>query len=79
MRLTHISSRRPRRINDNFPQRRPPIRTAFGPASRTNSNLSMTGIEAWSVTPLEQPEPGVLIWHTPAGRTYTTTPTEYWA
>ncbi len=26
---------------------------------------------------LEQPEPGVLIWHTPAGRTYTTTPTEY--
>jgi hypothetical protein len=26
---------------------------------------------------LEQPEPGVLIWRTPAGRTYTTTPTEY--
>jgi hypothetical protein len=26
---------------------------------------------------LEQPEPGVLIWHTPAGRTYTTTPTQY--
>ena len=26
---------------------------------------------------LEQPEPGVLIWHTPAGRTYTTTPTHY--
>jgi hypothetical protein len=26
---------------------------------------------------LEQPEPGVLVWHTPAGRTYTTTPTEY--
>ena len=24
---------------------------------------------------LEQPEPGVLVWHTPAGRTYTTTPT----
>jgi hypothetical protein len=26
---------------------------------------------------LEQPEPGVLIWHTPAGRTYTTGPTHY--
>ena len=26
---------------------------------------------------LEQPEPGVLVWHTPAGRTYTTTPTVY--
>ncbi len=26
---------------------------------------------------LEQPEPGVLVWHTPAGRTYTTTPTRY--
>ena len=27
---------------------------------------------------LEQPEPGVLVWHTPSGRTYTTTtPTQY--
>jgi hypothetical protein len=26
---------------------------------------------------LEQPEPGVLKWRTPAGRTYTTTPTSY--
>jgi hypothetical protein len=26
---------------------------------------------------LEQPEPGVLVWHTPVGRTYTTTPTHY--
>jgi hypothetical protein len=26
---------------------------------------------------LEQPEPGVLVWHTPAGRTYATTPTRY--
>jgi hypothetical protein len=26
---------------------------------------------------LEQPEPGVLVWHTPTGRTYTTTPTRY--
>jgi hypothetical protein len=26
---------------------------------------------------LEQPEPGVLVWHTPAGRTYTSTPTQY--
>jgi Domain of unknown function (DUF222) len=26
---------------------------------------------------LEQPEPGVLIWHTPAGRTYVTRPTAY--
>jgi hypothetical protein len=30
--------------------------------------------EGWQ---LEQPEPGVLVWHTPAGRTYTTTPTKY--
>ena len=30
--------------------------------------------EGWRV---EQPEPGVLKWRTPAGRTYTTTPTEY--
>ena len=26
---------------------------------------------------LEQPEPGVLVWHTPSGRTYLTTPTVY--
>jgi Domain of unknown function (DUF222) len=26
---------------------------------------------------LEQPEPGVLIWHTPSGRSYTTRPTQY--
>jgi hypothetical protein len=26
---------------------------------------------------LEQPQPGVLVWHTPARRTYTTTPTQY--
>jgi hypothetical protein len=26
---------------------------------------------------LEQPEPGVLVWRTPNGRTYTTTPAEY--
>jgi Domain of unknown function (DUF222) len=26
---------------------------------------------------LEQPEPGILVWRTPAGRTYTTTPTHY--
>ena len=30
--------------------------------------------EGWR---LEQPEPGVLVWRTPAGRTYTTTPAEY--
>jgi hypothetical protein len=30
--------------------------------------------EGWR---LEQPEPGVLVWHTPAGRTYTTTLTHY--
>ena len=30
--------------------------------------------EGWR---LEQPEPGVLVWHTPAGRTYTTGPTVY--
>ncbi len=32
--------------------------------------------EGWR---LEQPEPGVLVWRTPAGRTYTTTPTQYGA
>ena len=26
---------------------------------------------------LDQPEPGVLIWHTPTGRMYVTTPTIY--
>jgi Domain of unknown function (DUF222) len=26
---------------------------------------------------LEQPEPGVLVWHTPSGRSYATTPTVY--
>jgi Domain of unknown function (DUF222) len=30
--------------------------------------------EGWR---LEQPEPGVLIWHTPSGRSYATTPTRY--
>jgi hypothetical protein len=30
--------------------------------------------EGWQ---LEQPEPGVLVWHTPAGRSYATTPTVY--
>jgi hypothetical protein len=30
--------------------------------------------EGWR---LEQPEPGVLVWHTPAGRTYVTRPTKY--
>src|SRR5579863_9894579 len=30
--------------------------------------------EGWH---LEQPEPGVLVWRTPAGRAYTTTPTAY--
>jgi hypothetical protein len=28
----------------------------------------------WQLT---QPEPGVLVWRTPHGRTFTTTPTEY--
>jgi hypothetical protein len=26
---------------------------------------------------LEQPSPGVMVWRTPAGRRYTTTPTTY--
>ena len=26
---------------------------------------------------LEKPEPGVLVWRAPAGRTYTTEPTRY--
>ena len=30
--------------------------------------------QGWS---LDQPEPGVLVWHTPSGRSYTTTPTVY--
>jgi hypothetical protein len=32
--------------------------------------------EGWQLT---QPEPGVLVWRTPAGRSYVTTPTEYLA
>ena len=32
--------------------------------------------QGWS---LEQPEPGVLVWRTPSGRTYTSTPTQYGA
>ena len=30
--------------------------------------------EGWQ---LSMPEPGVLVWHTPTGRSYTTTPTPY--
>jgi hypothetical protein len=30
--------------------------------------------EGWQLT---QPEPGVLLWRTPRGRTYATAPTEY--
>ena len=30
--------------------------------------------EGWR---LDQPQPGILVWHTAAGRTYTTTPTRY--
>jgi Domain of unknown function (DUF222) len=30
--------------------------------------------EGWR---LDQPEPGVLVWHAPTGRSYTTTPTQY--
>jgi hypothetical protein len=30
--------------------------------------------EGWQLT---QPQPGVLVWRTPSGRTYTTTPTQY--
>jgi len=30
--------------------------------------------EGWR---LEQPEPGVLVWRTPSGRSYATTPTQY--
>lgn len=30
--------------------------------------------EGWR---LEQPEPGLLVWHAPSGRSYTTTPTRY--
>jgi hypothetical protein len=26
---------------------------------------------------LEQPAPGTMVWHTPAGRTYITTPAQY--
>jgi hypothetical protein len=32
--------------------------------------------EGWQ---LEQPQPGVLVWRTPAGRSYATTPTVYQA
>jgi hypothetical protein len=30
--------------------------------------------KGWRLT---QPEPGILVWRVPSGRTYTTTPTEY--
>jgi hypothetical protein len=41
------------------------------PPDATTTASKPTG---WRLT---QPEPGVLVWHTPAGRSYTTTPTQY--
>jgi hypothetical protein len=35
---------------------------------------SRQAAEGWR---LNQPEPGILIWRTPAGRIYTTSPIEY--
>lgn len=44
----------------------------LGPLCRRHHRCKQA--EGWW---LEQPGPGILQWHTPAGRTYTTTPTQY--
>ena len=44
----------------------------LGPLCRRHHRCKQS--EGWQ---LAQPEPGVLVWRTPAGRTYTTTPAEY--
>jgi hypothetical protein len=44
----------------------------LGPVCRHHHRAKQA--EGWW---LEQPEPGVLRWKTPAGRSYTTTPTTY--
>ncbi len=44
----------------------------LGPLCRHHHRCKQS--EGWQ---LEQPEPGVLVWRTPARRTYTTTPAEY--
>jgi len=45
----------------------------LGPLCRHHHRCKQA--EGWR---LEQPEPGVLIWRTPAGRTCTTGPTQYY-
>jgi NAD(P) transhydrogenase len=50
------------------PPRRPDLRRPEG------SQLTAWSAKGWR---LEQPEPGALVWRTPAGRSYATTPTEY--
>ena len=51
----------------------PPSRSsAAGPRLAAPGASSL--LTSWQ---LSQPEPGVLIWHTPSGRSYTTTPTKY--
>jgi hypothetical protein len=52
---------------DDFP--RDPLLFGPSPVHRLEEQA-----EGWW---LEQPEPGVLVWRTPAGRTYVTTPTGY--
>jgi len=38
------------------------------------TTIALNKAQGWH---LEQPELGVLVWHTPARRTYATTPTQY--
>ncbi len=45
---------------------------ALSPLCRHHHRLKQA--QGWQ---LSQPEPGVLIWHTPSGRSYTTRPTQY--
>src|SRR5579875_2337650 len=52
--------------------RRPHLPCNLAPLCRHHHRLKQA--EGWSLT---QPEPGVMIWRTPAGRTYVTTPTAY--
>jgi hypothetical protein len=54
-----------------YQARRPPsLATTVQPAVKSPRCCKQA--DGWR---LEQPEPGVLVWHTPADRTYTPTPT----
>ncbi len=50
-----------------------PLVTDTMPPTRARDGRWLAGLR----TTLEQPEPGVLVWQTPNGRSYITAPTEY--